>query len=123
MARKGKKIMTSKTNRYFYERIAKGEMDTEIQTWATEQIESLDKKNSARKAKNAQKRSEKAVERAGLILPYLETPKTAKQVAEQFEMTVQGAASALRQFVEDGVVEKTPAFVNGKATTVYSVKN
>ena len=116
--------MTSKkTNRYFYERIAKGEMDTEIQTWATEQIESLDKKNSARKAKNAQKRTEKAVERAELILPYLETPKTAKQVAEQFEMSVQGAASALRQFVEDGVVEKTPAFVNGKATTVYSVKN
>lgn len=116
--------MTSKkTNRYFYERIANGEMDTEIQTWATEQIESLDKKNSARKAKNAEKRAEKAVERAEQILPYLETPKTAKQVAEQLGTSVQSAASALRQLVEGGSVEKTPAFVGGKATTVYSVKN
>lgn len=116
--------MTSKkTNRYFYERIANGEMDTEIQTWATEQIESLDKKNSVRKAKNAEKRAEKAVERAEQILPYLETPKTAKQVAEQLGTSVQSAASALRQLVEGGSVEKTPAFVGGKATTVYSVKN
>lgn len=115
--------MTSKTNRYFYEKIANGEMDTEIQEWARTQIESLDKKNSARKAKNAQKRANKAVELAEQILPYLTTPKTAKQVAEQFEMTVQGAASALRQLVEDGVVEKVPAFVGGKATTVYSAKN
>ena len=123
MARKGKKIMTKKTNRYFYERIANGEMDTEIQEWATEQIESLNKKNSVRKAKSAEKRAEKAVERAEQILPYLETPKTAKQIAEQLGTSVQSAASALRQLVEGGSVEKTPAFVGGKATTVYSVKN
>ena len=123
MAQKGKQKMTKKTNRYFYEKIANGEMDTEIQEWAKAQIESLDQKNSARKAKNAQKRTAKTVELAEQILPYLDTPKTAGQVAKEFDMTVQGAASALRQFVEDGTVEKVPAFVNGKATTVYSVKN
>lgn len=115
--------MTTKTTRYFYEKIANGEMDTEIQEWAHAQIESLDKKNSARKAKNAEKRATKTVELAEQILPYLDTPKTAKQVADKLGISVQGAASALRQFVEDGIVEKVPAFVNGKATTVYSVKN
>lgn len=115
--------MTTKTTRYFYEKIANGEMDTEIQEWARAQIESLDKKNSARKAKNAEKRATKTVELAEQILPYLDTPKTAKQVADQLGISVQGAASALRKFVEDGAVEKVPAFVNGKATTVYSVKN
>ena len=115
--------MTTKTTRYFYEKIANGEMNTEIQEWARNQIESLDKKNSARKAKNAEKRATKAVERAEQIMPCLDTPKTAKQIAEQLGVSVQSAASALRQLVEDGQVEKVPAFVGGKATTVYSAKN
>lgn len=115
--------MTTKTNRYFYEKIVNGEMDTELQEWARTQIEKLDEKNSARKAKNAQKRAIKTTELAEQILPCLNTPKTAKQVADQLGLTVQGAASVLRQFVEDGTVEKMPAFINGKATTVYSVKS
>lgn len=110
------------TQREFLTLVSNGQMTEEIQGYAVQALETLDREVEKRREAAARKRAEKEVEKAPLreaILHCITTePKTATTLIEEagVEIKPQVIPSLLKQLIESGVVEKTDVKVTGKGT-------
>ncbi len=91
------------TNREFYNAIIEANVSEEITSYATAQIEKLDECNARRRSSKSPKQIE-SLELAERIYEALTSePKTAKEIASEFEVTQQ-KVSAVVKLLEDRVV-------------------
>ena len=88
------------TKREFLTAISNGEMTEELQNFATAEIEKMDNSAAARAAKPSKKQLENAPLLDRIVNEILGAePKTATEVAEVLEMSVQKASALLRMAV------------------------
>ena len=96
------------TKREFFETITASTLAEEIKEFAQNEINKLDEE----KAKNAQKRAEKAKENEPLYTAILEImtdePAIASEIATKIGVSTSKASSLLRSLVAEGKVSLTP---------------
>ena len=94
------------TKRDFLNAVMNGEINDEIKAFAEEEIEKLDAANAKRREQSSKKRAENQPLLDKIYNEVLgEEPKTASEVAEVIETSVQKASSLLRTLVEEGKAE------------------
>ena len=114
------------TKRDFLKAVMNGEINDEIKAFAEEEIEKLDTANAKRREKTSKKREENKPLLDHIYNEILgEEPKTASEVAEVIETSVQKASSLLRTLVEDGKAEAQEIKVpkKGKCKGYTKVEN
>lgn len=114
------------TKRDFLKAVMNGEINDEIKAFAEEEIEKLDTANAKRREKTSKKREENKPLLDQIYNEILgEEPKTASEVAEVIETSVQKASSLLRTLVEDGKAEAQEIKVpkKGKCKGYTKVEN
>lgn len=114
------------TKRDFLKAVMNGEINDEIKAFAEEEIEKLDTANAKRREKTSKKREENKPLLDQIYNEVLgEEPKTASEVAEVIETSVQKASSLLRTLVEDGKAEAQEIKVpkKGKCKGYTKVEN
>lgn len=109
--------MDKMTKREFYTAIMNGKIDERAKLFASENLEKMDAANEKRRNTLSKKAQEN--------LPLLEKitneiltnePKTATDVAEVLEVSVQKASGLLRRLTEDGKAVKVDVKIKGKGT-------
>ena len=114
------------TKRDFLNAVMNGEINDEIKAFAEEEIEKLDTANAKRREKTSKKREENKPLLDQIYNEILgEEPKTASEVAEVIQTSVQKASSLLRTLVEAGKAEAQEIKVpkNGKCKGYTKVEN
>lgn len=114
------------TKRDFLNAVMNGEINDEIKAFAEEEIEKLDTANAKRREKTSKKREENKPLLDQIYNEVLgEEPKTASEVAEVIQTSVQKASSLLRTLVEDGKAEAQEIKVpkKGKCKGYTKVEN
>ena len=114
------------TKRDFLKAVMNGEINDEIKAFAEEEIEKLDAANAKRREKTSKKREENKPLLDQIYNEILgEEPKTASEVAEVIETSVQKASSLLRTLVEEGKAEAQEIKVpkKGKCKGYTKVEN
>lgn len=114
------------TKRDFLKAVMNGEINDEIKAFAEEEIEKLDTANAKRREKTSKKREENKPLLDQIYNEVLgEEPKTASEVAEVIQTSVQKASSLLRTLVEDGKAEAQEIKVpkKGKCKGYTKVEN
>jgi predicted HTH transcriptional regulator len=114
------------TKRDFLSAVMNGEINDEIKAFAEEEIEKLDTANAKRREKTSKKREENKPLLDQIYNEILgEEPKTASEVAEVIQTSVQKASSLLRTLVEDGKAEAQEIKVpkKGKCKGYTKVEN
>lgn len=114
------------TKRDFLNAVMNGEINDEIKAFAEEEIEKLDTANAKRREKTSKKREENKPLLDQIYNEILgEEPKTASEVAEVIQTSVQKASSLLRTLVEDGKAEAQEIKVpkKGKCKGYTKVEN
>ena len=114
------------TKRDFLNAVMNGEINDEIKAFAEEEIEKLDTANAKRREKTSKKREENKPLLGQIYNEILgEEPKTASEVAEVIQTSVQKASSLLRTLVEDGKAEAQEIKVpkKGKCKGYTKVEN
>lgn len=114
------------TKRDFLKAVMNGEINDEIKAFAEEEIEKLDAANAKRREKTSKKREENKPLLDKIYNEVLgEEPKTASEVAEVIETSVQKASSLLRTLVEEGKAEAQEIKVpkKGKCKGYTKVEN
>lgn len=114
------------TKRDFLKAVMNGEINDEIKAFAEEEIEKLDTANAKRREKTSKKREENKPLLDQIYNEVLgEEPKTASEVAEVIQTSVQKASSLLRALVEDGKAEAQEIKVpkKGKCKGYTKVEN
>lgn len=114
------------TKRDFLKAVMNGEINDEIKAFAEEEIEKLDTANAKRREKTSKKKEENKPLLDQIYNEVLgEEPKTASEVAEVIETSVQKASSLLRTLVEDGKAEAQEIKVpkKGKCKGYTKVEN
>lgn len=114
------------TKRDFLKAVMNGEINDEIKAFAEEEIEKLDTANAKRREKTSKKREENKPLLDQIYNEILgEEPKTASEVAEVIQTSVQKASSLLRTLVEDGKAEAQEIKVpkKGKCKGYTKVEN
>ena len=96
------------TKREFLNAIVNGEINEDIKTFAEEELEKLDAANAKRREQSSKKRAENQPLLDKIYDEILgDEPKTASEVAEVIETSVQKASSLLRTLVDEGKAEST----------------
>ena len=96
------------TKREFLIAIVDGEINEDIKTFAEEELEKLDAANAKRREQSSKKRAENQPLLDKIYDEILgDEPKTASEVAEVIETSVQKASSLLRTLVDEGKAEST----------------
>lgn len=96
------------TKREFLNAIVNGEINEDIKTFAEEELEKLDAANAKRREQSSKKREENQPLLDRIYNEILgDEPKTASEVAEIIETSVQKASSLLRTLVDEGKAEST----------------
>lgn len=114
------------TKRDFLKAVMNGEINDEIKAFAEEEIEKLDAANAKRREKTSKKREENKPLLDQIYNEILgEEPKTASEVAEVIQTSVQKASSLLRTLVEEGKAEAQEIKVpkKGKCKGYTKVEN
>lgn len=114
------------TKRDFLKAVMNGEINDEIKAFAEEEIEKLDTANAKRREKTSKKREENKPLLDQIYNEILgEEPKTASEVAEVIQTSVQKASSLLRTLVEEGKAEAQEIKVpkKGKCKGYTKVEN
>lgn len=114
------------TKRDFLKAVMNGEINDEIKAFAEEEIEKLDTANAKRREKTSKKREENKPLLDQIYNEVLgEEPKTASEVAEVIETSVQKASSLLRTLVDEGKAEAQEIKVpkKGKCKGYTKVEN
>ena len=114
------------TKRDFLNAVMNGEINDEIKAFAEEEIEKLDAANAKRREQSSKKRAENQPLLDKIYNEVLgEEPKTASEVAEVIETSVQKASSLLRTLVEEGKAEAQEIKVpkKGKCKGYTKVEN
>jgi len=113
------------TKREFFEAVIANVEIEELKAFAHEEIEKM----NARNAKRAEKPSAKAIENEKVkariydwfkALEGVDGPKTAKEVAEEVEISVQRASALCRQMVDDGRLASGEEKIKGRKVKVYA---
>ena len=110
------------TQREFLEAVAKGTMNEEMVTFATERLTAMDSANEKRREVNSVKRAEKEAEKApireAIMAVITSEPKTATTLIAEagVEIKPQAIPSLLKAEVEAGRVLKVDVKVKGKGT-------
>lgn len=100
------------TKRVFLENVTKGITNDEMIAFAAAELEKLDKANSARRDKAAEKavehEAERAPKREAIAACITDEPKTATMLIEEagLELKPQSIPSLLKPLVETGEIEK-----------------
>ena len=90
------------TKREFLNAIVNGEINEDIKTFAEEELEKLDAANAKRREQSSKKRAENQPLLDKIYDEILgDEPKTASEVAEVIETSVQKASSLLRTLVDE----------------------
>lgn len=109
--------MDKMTKREFYTAIANGEVDEQVKEFAAAELEKLDAANEKRRNTMSKKAQENLPLMKKIMDEILtEEPKTATDVSEILEVSVQKASGLLRRLAEDGKVEKVDVKIKGKGT-------
>lgn len=114
------------TKRDFLKAVMNGEINDEIKAFAEEEIEKLDTANAKRREKTSKKREENKPLLDQIYNEVLgEEPKTASEVAEVIQTSVQKASSLLRTLVDEGKAEAQEIKVpkKGKCKGYTKVEN
>lgn len=103
------------TKREFLNAIVNGEINEDIKTFAEEELEKLDAANAKRREKSSKKREENQPLLDRIYNEILgDETKTASEVAEVIETSVQKASSLLKILVDEGKAESTDVKVPKK---------
>lgn len=114
------------TKRDFLNAVMNGEINDEIKAFAEEEIEKLDTANAKRREQSSKKRAENQPLLDKIYNEVLgEEPKTASEVAEVIQTSVQKASSLLRTLVDEGKAEAQEIKVpkKGKCKGYTKVEN
>lgn len=96
------------TKREFLNAIVNGEINEDIKTFAEEELEKLDAANAKRREQSSKKRAENQPLLDRIYNEILgDEPKTASEVAEVIETSVQKASSLLRTLVDEDKADST----------------
>ena len=96
------------TKREFLNAIVNGEINEDIKTFAEEELEKLDAANAKRREQSSKKREENQPLLDRIYNEILgDEPKTASEVAEIIETSVQKASSLLRTLEDEGKATST----------------
>lgn len=108
------------TYREFYEMVkVGGSVTEEMEKFAMECIEKLDKKNATRRSSESKTEKENKPLRAEILAflkENMEKVFITADIAKQFGHSSQKASSLLRRLVSDGLIEQTDVKVKGKGT-------
>ena len=96
------------TKREFLNAVVNGEINEEVKTFAEEELEKLDAANAKRREQSSKKREENQPLLDRIYNEILgDETKTASEVAEVIETSVQKATSLLKTLVDEGKAEST----------------
>lgn len=93
------------TNRDFYTAIVNGTLNEEVIAHAEKSIEKLDERNAKRKDRPSKKSIENEPIKARICEVLTSEPKTASEIANEVEISVQKASALLRQIEGLSVTE------------------
>ena len=109
--------MDKMTKREFYTAIMNDEIDKQVKLFAAEKLEKMDAANEKRRNTMSKKAQENLPLMEKIMDEILgEEPKTATDVSEVLEVSVQKASGLLRRLVEEGRAEKVDVKIKGKGT-------
>lgn len=120
--------MDTMTKRVFLENVKNGTVDEATIAFAVAEIEKLDKANSARRDKMAEKRVEREAEKApireAIVAKITDEPKTATTLITEagLEIKPQSIPSLLKGLIEAGTITKTTVKVKNKGPQVAYIK-
>ena len=109
--------MDKMTKREFYTAIKNGEIDEQVKEFAAAELEKLDAANEKRRNTMSKKAQENLPLMEKIMDEILgEEPKTATDVSEVLDVSVQKASGLLRRLVKEGRAEKVDVKIKGKGT-------